>query len=286
MIVPADVRPIIGQSVYKISTGETDEHRAVVKAAPTIAEIKDRITAARAALKKPIAARAESLAEAYQAAQAIDPASAQVFVLTDVIAFVLEQHGHSWGEYGRQVREAGYDAYGGLRRLPNGDATARAADAITHPTTPFLRYFDEWKPHAGLVPRCLDQACATLKQFAAAVRQPIETLEAKHVQAWADDLIDATREVGMSAKTIKRKLSELRNYWRYLQSLGVVPEERLPFDHRRVKDSPHRRKTKEDRRQRFQAADVIRLWREAEQRGDLVLSHAIRIAAYTNRPRD
>ena len=281
MIVPSDVRSIIGQSVYKISTGETDEHRAVVKAAPIITGIKDRIRAARVTLKKPIEARAESLAEAYRAAQASDPASAQAFVLTDVIAFVLEQQGHSWAEYGRQVREAGYDAYGGLQRLPNGEATARAADAITHPTTQFLRYFEEWKPHAGLVPRCLDQACATLKQFAAAVRQPIETLEAKHVQAWADSLIDATREVGTSAKTVKRKLSELRNYWRYLQSLGVVPEERLPFDHRRVKDPPHRRKTKEERRQCFQAVDIVRLWREAEQRGDSVLSYAIRIAAYS-----
>ena len=281
LIVPADVRAVLGQSVYKVSTGETDEHRAVIKAAPIIAEIKDRIRVARATLKKPAEARAESLAEAYRAAQASDPASAQAFVLTDVIAFVLEQQGHSWAEYGRQVREAGYDAYSGLLRLPNGDATARAADAITHPTTPFLRHFEEWKPRAGLVPRCLDQACATLKQFAAAVRQPIETLEAKHVQAWVDGLIDATSEVGTSAKTVKRKLSELRNYWRYLQSVGVVPEERLPFDHRRVRDPPHRRKSKEDRRQRFQAVDIVRLWREAEQRGDLVLSYAIRIAAYS-----
>src|ERR1700677_393700 len=166
MIVPADVRPIIGQSVYKISTGETDEHWAVAKAAPIIAGIKDRIRVARSTLKKPIETRAEALAEAYRTARATDPASAQAFVLTDVIAFVLEQHGHSWAEYGRQVREAGYDVYGGLQRLPNGEATARAADAITHPTTSFLRYFEEWKPHAGLVPRCLDQACATLKQFA------------------------------------------------------------------------------------------------------------------------
>jgi hypothetical protein len=87
LIVPADVRSVLGQSVYKISTGETDEHRAVVKAAPIIAGIRDRIRTARATLKKPIEARAESLAEAYRSAQAGDPASA--LVLTDVIAFVL-----------------------------------------------------------------------------------------------------------------------------------------------------------------------------------------------------
>ena len=209
------------------------------------------------------------------------PQSGQAFVLSDVIAFVLQQQGHSWAEYGRQVREAGYDAYAGFRRLPNGDAAAAAIDAITSRATPFLKYLDDWKPHAGLVPRCLDQAIATLKQFSGAVRQPIESLEAKHVQAWIDALINSDGDAGISAKTVNRKLSELRNYWRYLQSHQVVPEDRRPFDRRRVKDPPHRRKTKEQRRQRFAPEDIVRLWQEAEQRGDLNLSYAIRIAAYS-----
>ena len=219
------------------------------------------------------------MAEAYRARQSADPASAQAFVLTDVIAFVLAQNGHSWADYGRHVREAGYDAYAGLRRLPNGEATAAVIDAIT--TTPFLKYLDDWKPHAGLVPRCLDQAVATLRQFAVWVKQPIEALEPKHVQAWVDALINSHGDAGISAKTMNRKLSELRNYWRYLKSHEVVAEDRLPFDHRRVKDPPHRRKTKEDRRQRFQAEDIVRLWKDAERRGDLNLSYAIRIAAFS-----
>ena len=149
-----------------------------------------------------------------------------------------------------------------------------------HRATPFLRYLEDWRPHAGLVPRCLDQAVATLKQISSAVKQPIEALEAKHVQAWVDVLINPDGDAGISAKTVNRKSSELRNYWRYLQSVAVVTEDRLPFDRRRVKDPPHRRKTKEDRRQRFQAEDIVRLWHEAERRGDVILSHAIRIAAY------
>jgi integrase len=279
VIVPLDVRPVIGQSVFKISTGETDEHRAVVRAAPIIAALKERIEQARTTLKKPVEARAEALAEAYRARRSSDPVEAQAFVLTDVIGFVLQQQGHSWAQYGRQVRAADYDAYAGLRLLPDGEATVAAIDEIT--TTPFLTYLDDWKPHAGLVPRCLDQAVATLKQFATSVKQPIEALEARHVQSWVDDQINPSGEVGTSAKTVKRKLSELRNYWRYLQSRGVVAEERLPFDHRRVKDPPHRRKTKDERRQLFRPEDIVRLWQEAERRGDLMLSYAIRIAAYS-----
>jgi integrase len=281
IIVPVDVRSLIGQSVFKVSTRQTDEHRAVAKAGPIIADLKGRIRAARATLRKPVEVKADELAEAYRSRQSADSSAARAFVLTDVIAFVLQQQGHSWADYGQQVREAGYDAYAGLRRLPGGLAATNALDEITGRATPFLKYLDDWKPHAGLVPRCMDQAVATLKQFASAVKQPIETVEAKHVQAWVDALINPDGEAGISAKTVNRKLSELRNYWRYLQSHAVIPEDRLPFDHRRVKDPPHRRKTKGERRQRFQAADIVRLWHAAEQRGDLELSYAIRIAAYS-----
>ena len=145
LIVAADVRTVIGQSVFKIGTGETDEHRAVVKAAPIIVSLKERIAQARTTLKK---ARAEALAEAYRVQQASDPAAAQPFVLTDVIGFVLKQQGHSWAEYGRHVRWADYDAYAGLRALANGEAVAAVIDAIT--TTPFLHYMEDWKQHAGL----------------------------------------------------------------------------------------------------------------------------------------
>jgi len=209
LIVPADVRSVIGQSVFKISTSETDEHRAVSKAGVIIAGLKERIRVARATLRKPIETQAEGLAATYQARQTADPSSAEPFILSEVIAFVLEQQGHAWADYGRHVRDAGYDAYAGLRSLPNGDAATRTLDAITGQATPFLKYLDDWKPHAGLKPRPLDQAIATLKEFAGAMKQPIERLEAKHVQAWIDGLINPAGETGLSAATVGRKLSTL-----------------------------------------------------------------------------
>jgi integrase len=230
---------------------------------------------------KPIAAKAEELAQAYRSQQSADPALAHAFVLTDVIAFVLRQQGHSWAEYGWQVRDAGYDIHSGLRLLPDGAAAATAVDTITGQATPFLAHFDDWKPNAGLKPRPLDQAIATLKEFAGAVRQPIERLEAKHVQAWIDRLIDADGTNGLTAATVGRKLSEVRNYWRYLQSRQIVPEDKLPFANRRVKDPAARRKTKDEKRQRFSQEDVVRLWQAAELRGDLQLSTTIKIAAHS-----
>ena len=76
------------------------------------------------------------------------------------------------------------------------------------------------------------------------MKQPIERLEAKHVQAWIDGLINPDGADGLTAVTVGRKLSELRNYWRYLQSRQIVREDRLPFANRRVKDPAARRKTK------------------------------------------
>ena len=49
---PADVREIIGRSVFKVPTGHTDEHRAATVAAPIIAELQDRIRSARDAGKR------------------------------------------------------------------------------------------------------------------------------------------------------------------------------------------------------------------------------------------
>ena len=279
LIVPADVRSIVGQSVFKISTGETDEHRAVAKSGPIVAALKERIQKARATLKKPIEARAEELAAAYRERRTADPAAAQALVLTDVIGFVLREQGHTWADYGRQVREAGFDVYAGLRFLPEGEAAVRTLDRIM--ATPFPHYLDEWKPHAGLKPRPLDQAVSTIKEFAAAVQQPIERLEAKHVQSWVNGLINPDGAAGLSAVTVRRKLSELRNYWTYLQSKQVVPEDKLPFWRRRVKDPASRHKTKEERRQRFRSEDVVRLWEEAERRGDAELAKTIKIAAYS-----
>ena len=154
-------------------------------------------------------------------------------------------------------------------------------DAIIGKATFFLRYLEDWKPHAALKPRPLDQAISTLKEFAGAVKQPIEKLEAKHVQAWIDDLINPDGDKGLTAATVGRKLSELRNYWRYLQSRQIVPEDKLPFAGRRVRDPVARRKTKEEQRQRFRPEDVVRLWKEAERRGDAELVKTITIAAYS-----
>jgi hypothetical protein len=67
MVVPADVQNIIGKAVFKVATGDTDEHEAVSAAAPIMANFQRRIATAREAGKRLEQISAEQLAERYWA---------------------------------------------------------------------------------------------------------------------------------------------------------------------------------------------------------------------------
>ena len=281
MVVPLDVRDIIGLRIFKVPTGQTDEFRAASLSAGIISDLKQRIRIARDAGKQLEQLSAEHLADRYRKESEIDPDKADLTKLTDVIAFALKSHGLSWADHARVVREADYDLHGALLRLPGGDMAAQTADQITGHATPFLAFVERWKPHAGLKPRPLDQAISSINQFEKAVAKPIEQIAARDVQRWIDGLLNPGGDGGLAAKTVNRKLSEIRNYWRWMQSHEVIAEDHNPFTGRRVRDPADRRKTKDDIRQRLRPDEVVRFWETAEQHGDHALAAAIRIAAYS-----
>jgi hypothetical protein len=191
MVVPADLREIIGQSIFKVPTGHTDEHQAATVAAPIIADLQARIRSAREVGKRLEQVTAENLAERYGTERLSDPERAEITRITDVINFVLASQRHAWADHAKQVRSAGYDVHAALRRLPGGDAAAEAADHITGHATPLLTYLERWKPDAGLKPRPLDQATSSIKQFDKAVAKPIERIEQR--RAAVDRRVDQRR---------------------------------------------------------------------------------------------
>ena len=130
-------------------------------------------------------------------------------------------------------------------------------------------------------PHPLDQAVSTLKQFDKTVGKPIEKIESKDVQEWIDGLINAEGDAGLSSRTVVRKLGEIKNYWRWLQSHQFVPEDQNPFAGRRVRQPASRRKNKDELRQRFRPEDVVLLLAAAEAHSDTALAAAMRIAAYS-----
>ena len=281
MVVPPDVRDIIVQAVFKVPTGHSDQHQAAAVAAQIVTELQNRIRIAREAGRRLEQVTAEQLAERYRAERAADPDGADATMVADVIRFVLEKHGQRWVDHAKRVREAGYDVHAALRVLPSGDTAAHAADLITDHATPLLTHLEDWKPHAGLKPRPLDQAISSIKQFDQAVGRPIEQIESSDVQKWIEGLINPDGDTGLNSKTVTRKLGEIRNYWKWMQSHQIVSDDRNPFAGRRVRDPVSRRKSKEELRQRFGAEDVVRIEQAAAAKGDNTLAAAIRIAAYS-----
>jgi hypothetical protein len=77
IVVPVDVRDIIGQSVFKVPTGHTDEHWAATVAAPIIVGLQQRIRTAREAGKRLEQVTAEQLAERYRSERERDPDRAE-----------------------------------------------------------------------------------------------------------------------------------------------------------------------------------------------------------------
>jgi hypothetical protein len=98
MVVPADVRDIIGQSIFKVPTGHTDQHRAATAGAPIIAELQDRIRSAREAGKRLEQVTVEQLAERYRPERLTDPEKAEITGITGVINVVFSTQGHPPGD--------------------------------------------------------------------------------------------------------------------------------------------------------------------------------------------
>ncbi len=118
MVVPPDVREVIGQSIFKVPTGHTDQHRAAAVAAGIVAKLQDQIRSAREAGKRLEQVTAEHLAERYRAERQTDPEKAEVTRITDVIEFVLQDQ---WREMAG-TRQPG--AGGWLRRSCGSPASA------------------------------------------------------------------------------------------------------------------------------------------------------------------
>jgi hypothetical protein len=129
------------------------------------------------------------------------------FVLEDVVQFVLKEGGHSLTDYGRRLKAAG-----GVVEDALDEASLNRLEMIIGEATPFLKHIEAWKPNANLKPRPLDQAISSLRSFEAAVQLPIEKIQAEHVQAWIDRMINPDGDSGLKAVTVARKMGKVRNY--------------------------------------------------------------------------
>src|SRR4051812_21609072 len=78
IVVPADVRKVIGQTIFMKTTGCTDQHQAALSAVPIIKAFQRRIAFARQAGKRLETVTAEQLAERYREERETDPERAEI----------------------------------------------------------------------------------------------------------------------------------------------------------------------------------------------------------------
>ncbi|MBN8900844.1 MAG: site-specific integrase, partial [Rhodospirillales bacterium] len=141
---------------------------------------------------------------------------------------------------------------------------------------PTLENLDEWLSAVRTSAKTRDMQRADVQRFAA--QFPIlSDVQRPQVRRWVISLMN---EDGLSPKTVQRILSALRGYWRFLQTINAVAEDRQPFTGLEVAREA-KRAAPEIIRQPFEPADVPRLLAGAIGRGDDGLADLIRLGMWT-----
>jgi integrase len=121
-------------------------------------------------------------------------------------------------------------------------------------------HVDEYIATLRLAPKTIDIKRMNLRRFGE--RFPLtEGVKRREVQRWLNDQLAE----GKAPKTLARDLSDVRGYWRYLQSLQVVDEEAAPLD----KLTLARSAPAGPKRQPFKAHDATSYWNDPEM-ADLI----------------
>jgi len=137
----------------------------------------------------------------------------------------------------------------------------------------FTEHMDVYLNGLKLTAKSVAMARTTLEAFAPGF-PTVADVTRKAVQTWATKQVE-----DKSPTTVRRTLSELRGYWRYLQSVEAAPDNLNPFTQiilpRRDKNA------KADDRRPFSVADVLTLRETARKHKDWMLVDLIDIARWT-----
>lgn len=142
--------------------------------------------------------------------------------------------------------------------------------------TAFAVLYGQWKTQADnrMKPRQVDQYSRVILDFAifeGGVH--VEAVDTPLVQRWVESLLAG----GLSVKTIRSRISALKDYWNYLGSHIPAVQSHRPFEHVYLKE----KRGKAPKRAGWQIDEVPMLWRKAKDGGKQTLADAIRIAAFT-----
>jgi len=155
--------------------------------------------------------------------------------------------------------------------VPGVEEAERFFKLATGQLVPTLDHVDEWLGTLSNEAKTKDMKRSTVLKFSETFPY-LQDVNRKDVQRWFNKRVS---DEGLTTKTLKRVLSELRSYWTFLRSLELVPDEGSPFDKLSLAG-----KKSEDRKP-FEPSDVVRLLRSAEAKGDKTLADAISLGMWT-----
>jgi len=158
--------------------------------------------------------------------------------------------------------------------LPEYAEAERFAAIATGKLMRLDEHLDEYLATLGNEAKTVDMKRSTIRKFCEEFRY-LSDVQRKAVQRWVNKLATDGKKVA----TIRRALSELRGYWGYLLSIEVASENNVPFEKlslpRALKNG------KEDEREPFKSADVVRLHKAALAREDRSLADLIELGMWT-----
>jgi hypothetical protein len=268
--IPADAQQALGRRRFVQSLETTDERtarrRAVVLQVRWLTEIEQARTKSADHVEKDAAFWRRAIEDA--------PAD-QRDVLRSLLADeARERVDRAASRAGfMDEREEGYDD------LPEHASAQRLVDLATGKLAKLDAHLDEWLAVAGNTAKTTDMKRSTVTKFATSFPY-VSDVARSAVQRWVNE----QAQEGRKAKTMRRVLSELRDYWKYLVSIEAAPENALPFEKLTISANGNgngKKDGKRDERKPFEARDVVRLLEEARKRKDTSLVDLITLGMWT-----
>ncbi len=167
----------------------------------------------------------------------------------------------------------------GAAGVEAGQSPYRDPDAIKFyaeaTAIPLPDHLEDWIGSARVSAGVSDRRRSDVKRFAETF-PTVQAVNRKEVQRWVTALFNDHR---LAPATVRRMLSVMRLYWRYLQSAGAASESEEPFNRIAVaKQTAHNGPPK---REHFEPSDVVNLLKAANDRRDAQLADMIRLAMYS-----
>ncbi len=251
LIIPKDVRPILGKFKFLKSLETSNKKQACLRAAPLVALWKAQIDEARGDIG---AVNSEALRwRGYLAnAQGVEFDVLEENLLDKAKDILTDQGEVKAGEFYKVAM--GYE-------------------------TPIDTLYSKWETQIDQVPKTKDQTIKDVKLFITRF-STIEKVTKQEAKRWVDELI----EKGVTVGVVNRLLISARNYWKYLRQRDVVSVDNEP-----LKLSGFIPKSPKKNRNGwipFEPSEVVSLWKDASLRGNKNLGYKkladlIYVAMYT-----